>query len=253
MSKGTLLSGIASGLNAVVQPVVDIINTNKTIKANKQLAEYSYSKDLEMWNRQNDYNSPLSQMNRYKEAGLNPNLIYGQGTSGNASTMPKYNAPTLKYEYSAPNTAQMLSAYQDYQLRQAQIDNVNASTKGKLIENAVNSIYSQPIAQEKYENLWQSKELKTLDNMRKTLDYNIQSKLKDTTIGRYQAELKRKLLDNAIRDIDLNWTKAEKWLNVGKTVGNVVGINRLGSLFKPIKPPSYMDLKRKSSTTVRYY
>jgi tRNA(Glu) U13 pseudouridine synthase TruD len=30
------------------------------------------------WNMQNDYNSPEAQMRRYKEAGLNPNLIYGQ-------------------------------------------------------------------------------------------------------------------------------------------------------------------------------
>lgn len=34
------------------------------------------------WNKQNQYNSPAAQMERFKEAGLNPNLIYGQSNMG---------------------------------------------------------------------------------------------------------------------------------------------------------------------------
>lgn len=33
------------------------------------------------WNMQNEYNSPAEQMKRFKDAGLNPNLIYGQTTN----------------------------------------------------------------------------------------------------------------------------------------------------------------------------
>lgn len=36
----------------------------------------------QMWNKMNQYNAPVSQMERYKEAGLNPNLIYGQSNMG---------------------------------------------------------------------------------------------------------------------------------------------------------------------------
>lgn len=36
----------------------------------------------QLWNMQNQYNSPAAQMARYKEAGLNPNLIYGQSNTG---------------------------------------------------------------------------------------------------------------------------------------------------------------------------
>jgi hypothetical protein len=42
-----------------------------TAKRNRQNA-------LDDWNRQNEYNSPAAQMQRYKDAGLSPNLIYGQ-------------------------------------------------------------------------------------------------------------------------------------------------------------------------------
>lgn len=38
--------------------------------------------DINMWNKQNEYNSPAAQMERYKEAGLNPYLIYGQNNMG---------------------------------------------------------------------------------------------------------------------------------------------------------------------------
>lgn len=71
-------------------------------RANMRLAEYAYSKDLEMWNRQNQYNSPSSQMGRFKEAGLNPNLIYGQGTPGNATQLPQYQAPQYQSTPTVP-------------------------------------------------------------------------------------------------------------------------------------------------------
>ena len=41
----------------------------------------------ENWNMQNQYNTPQNQMARFKEAGLNPHLIYGQGNPGNAQSI----------------------------------------------------------------------------------------------------------------------------------------------------------------------
>ena len=46
--------------------------------------------NLDMWNRQNAYNTPAEQMRRLQEAGLNPNLMYGQGNVGNAPTAPQF-------------------------------------------------------------------------------------------------------------------------------------------------------------------
>lgn len=54
-----------------------------------------YNQD--MWNKQNQYDSPGAQMQRYKEAGLNPNLIYGQSNSGGSiSTATLDNAPSSR-------------------------------------------------------------------------------------------------------------------------------------------------------------
>lgn len=54
----------------------------------KELMQYQNDWNLEMWNRQNEYNSPIQQMARYQQAGLNPNLIYSQGSPGNSQSMP---------------------------------------------------------------------------------------------------------------------------------------------------------------------
>ena len=53
-------------------------------RSNKKLAQHSFNKNVEMWKMQNAYNAPKQQMSRLKEAGLNPNLMYGKGTVGNA-------------------------------------------------------------------------------------------------------------------------------------------------------------------------
>lgn len=45
---------------------------------NLMLAELQNKWNKEQWDRENAYNSPSQQMQRFKDAGLNPNLIYGQ-------------------------------------------------------------------------------------------------------------------------------------------------------------------------------
>lgn len=101
----------------------------KTIEANKEQARYAYSQEMEMMNRMNDYNSPASQMARFRDAGLNPNMIYGSGSggAGNQSSIAKYNAPTLQYNQNPiVNVPEMLSMYQNFQMKQAQINNLKA-------------------------------------------------------------------------------------------------------------------------------
>ena len=49
--------------------------------------------NLDMWNLQNEYNSPQAQMKRYEEAGLNPALIYSQGNPGNSTSAPVQGVP----------------------------------------------------------------------------------------------------------------------------------------------------------------
>lgn len=62
-------------------------------KYNQNLASQQNQYNLDMWNLQNEYNSPAAQMRRFEEAGLNPALMYGQGNAGNATSAPQMVTP----------------------------------------------------------------------------------------------------------------------------------------------------------------
>lgn len=91
-----LIAGAASILGSVAGGLFGKKSQDSANKINMELAKYKYEKDLEMWNRQNDYNTPAAQMSRYAQAGLNPNLVYDQGNNGNASSAPSFDVPEMK-------------------------------------------------------------------------------------------------------------------------------------------------------------
>lgn len=102
----------------IAAPLVQSLIQNRM---NRNMSEYAYSKDLAMWEKTNEYNSPKMQMQRYGQAGLNPNLIYQQGNAGNApASMPKYTPPDRKIEL--PNAMGVLQQFQDFALKSKKLD-----------------------------------------------------------------------------------------------------------------------------------
>jgi len=72
----TGVGAIGSGISAIGS-MLGFGNSAKKqaeqqMKMQKELIDYNYSKQLEQWNRENAYNSPQSQLERLKQAGLNP-------------------------------------------------------------------------------------------------------------------------------------------------------------------------------------
>lgn len=160
---GDLFNSISNAANGFLNAAGSVWNTMQnrknvkdTIAANRSLAEYAYAQDFEMWNRQNAYNSPQAQMERLKAAGLNPNLVYGSGAvSGNTSgPTPKYNAPTVDFsQRQAPvDIPAIIGAYNDFRLKQAQIDNVKAATDSKNIATALKAQWGFKTAEQDFEN-----------------------------------------------------------------------------------------------------
>lgn len=135
-----ILGAGASVFNSFQQAKVARQNTERTIQAQKDLAEYSYGKDLEMWNKANEYNAPSQQMSRLTQAGLNPNMVYGSGSVvGNTSTQtPKYQAFNPQFNNKAielPNLLNVLSMFQDVRIKKAQVDNLSEEVLSKRISN----------------------------------------------------------------------------------------------------------------------
>ena len=73
-----------------------LIGGNQANKARSRESEKQRLWSEDMWNRQNAYNTPLQQMKRLKEAGLNPALMYGQGNVGNAEKALPYQQPQIE-------------------------------------------------------------------------------------------------------------------------------------------------------------
>lgn len=69
---------------------------------NRQQAEWQNQVNVQNWQMQNEYNTPSNQMKRLQEAGLNPNLMYGNGS---ASTGNATGAPDAASVNSAPMSA----------------------------------------------------------------------------------------------------------------------------------------------------
>lgn len=77
---------------------------------------------LSDWNRQNAYNAPKQQMQRYKEAGLNPNLVYSQQNLAQPVRSTDYVAPQAPdFQGVLAKSAQI--KLQDQQLKNAQLQN----------------------------------------------------------------------------------------------------------------------------------
>lgn len=129
---GGLISGAGSLLSGAVGSITSAVNTKRTIAAQKEAADLEWQRNKEMWNMQNQYNSPASQMARLEEAGLNPNLVYGSGSAvGNSSgSAPQYRAPRPEYKYTNPleTLPLALGMYYDAQQKAANVDQTKALT-----------------------------------------------------------------------------------------------------------------------------
>lgn len=109
----------------------------------RQQNELAYQRNLEMYDKNNLYNSPTAQMQRFEQSGLNKNLIYGQGSAGNTTSSPtaqgvSYQAPKMERNvYQSPSIGNVIQDYINLKTSQAQIDNVKAQTDNQRTQNAL--------------------------------------------------------------------------------------------------------------------
>ena len=72
-------------IGAGIGMIGSAISQRQNYKYSKKLMELQYQQNLDLWNKQNEYNTPTAQMQRLQAAGLNPNLVYGSSVAGNSS------------------------------------------------------------------------------------------------------------------------------------------------------------------------
>ncbi|QCS37350.1 DNA pilot protein [Tortoise microvirus 90] len=131
-----LLPALISSGAGLISSGLNVMSQNKANREEKAFAEQMYERQRRdneaQWHMQNEYNSPQSQMNRLKQAGLNPNLVYGSGADNVSSPMPSvssqsYSPTAPQYDLMGPAVSG-LDSYYNYALKEAQIDNVKTQT-----------------------------------------------------------------------------------------------------------------------------
>lgn len=142
---GSLISGVGSiagmiGQNKIVDKQIAAQREENRLNRyyNQMLARQQNEWNLQQWNRENAYNSPLAQMYRLRQAGLNPDLMYGQGTTGNSAGSPEMTsgAPSEPQDMasllSKRSLGQTLSMFiereQQRRMNEAQIKAIEANT-----------------------------------------------------------------------------------------------------------------------------
>ena len=111
---GSVVPGLGTAIGAIGGAAISAIgnwfgnrsNRKASVEAFERESKFAREERLaqqqwieQMYERNNSYNSPAAQMQRMKEAGLNPDLMYSRGDVGNA-TAPE--APAIKLR---PNLA----------------------------------------------------------------------------------------------------------------------------------------------------
>ena len=205
---GGIISGVGSLLGGLGSSAMNNKAVQDTNKANMEIAKYqaqwqqqenekAYQRSLNMWNLQNEYNSPTQQMARIRAAGLNPNLVYGNGVTGNSSgSTPQYepakfNAPTMQaYRGWNLGISDAISQFLAYRTAKAQVDNMEAQ----------NSLIRQQTATEatKQANIAAS-------TSRSEFDLNMAKELKDVSVSSAIADMNQKQAGAS-----QGWTKANR-------------------------------------------
>lgn len=183
-------------------------SNKKTNEVNMELAKYqnewqtqenekAYQRSVDMWNLQNRYNSPTEQMARLRSAGLNPNLVYGNGAVGNsAGSAPQYQPADIERAH--------LTSYRGWNagLTDAATTFLSARTNKAQVDNmeAQNALIRQQAATEglKQANIAAS-------TARSEFDLSQANRLKDVSVARAEAEMSQ-----AQHQADITWSKSEQ-------------------------------------------
>lgn len=125
-------SGAATGVSATAN--------RRSYHWTRKLQEYQNAYNYAMWNKQNEYNTPSAMMQRFKDAGVNPMLVTGQGNGGNAGSVAPASSAIFQDQFRtvgdpAASAVNLLNSIAEYRKRKADIDNTNQDTENKKLES----------------------------------------------------------------------------------------------------------------------
>lgn len=163
LSAGASLIGSITGAAAAAQA------NRKQHEYEREMYEKQKKDSLEFWSLQNQYNAPEMQMQRLKQAGLNPNLVYGGGATQSGADLSLKPMSISNSVSARPNPLaglpESVSNIYDLRVKQAQANLLNEQALTQQTTREVQAVEAA---------------LKRLDVQRNTLDYRFNHKTYDT-------------------------------------------------------------------------
>lgn len=156
IAAGASIAG--QGINAIAQGSMN----RKTRQFSEKMYNRQRQDSLSDWAMQNEYNSPQAQMERLRNADLNPNMVYGTGAVANNSSAPRgASAPNWSPQAPQFSPSQSLEAFTNTRVQQAQYDNLRMQ-KTLMAQDLIS---------------------KTLENRKKAVDADVKEALKQNTLN----------------------------------------------------------------------
>ncbi|AXH77619.1 MAG: DNA pilot protein [Microviridae sp.] len=199
-----LLAGLAianTASNSVVNPLIQHFQNVKDRKFAREQYKTQRSDSLSDWSMMNEYNSPKAQMQRLRDAGLNPNLAYGNIQEGNASMPRQSTAATPQGKAPHVDTSGL---YQIYDLRKNKAEADLLAKQLELTDQDINLRKAQQYA------TIASGGRSDAETKKIMFDYGLATELRDTTIEgkrvgvqKLRAETDYRIAENVRRNISL--------------------------------------------------
>lgn len=180
--------------SATLNQAGNIISTAMANDANERMQHEQNKWNLEQWNRNNAYNSPAAQMQRFKAAGLNPDLIYQQGTPGISSAPAQGTNPIPKQPFQMQldplMLAQLKNIEADTNLKKSDANQKDALTEGINYDNITKK--ASAAYQEEWLETWngydKKKKREMFNNMLSTCYIQEENALESAKNGKFQNE-----------------------------------------------------------------
>ena len=136
-------SVVSQGINAVSQGSMN----RKTRQWNERMYARQREDALADWARTNEYNSPLQQMARLKQAGLNPNLVYDKGADNTSAMVRGTEAKSWDPKAPAFDLGQIANQYLGTQQRTQSMELTEEEIEGKRLDNIYKDLNNTMMAE----------------------------------------------------------------------------------------------------------
>lgn len=189
----------------------DVYLVERQARLQEEANRRAYERNLEQWNLENSYNSPSAQMDRLRDAGLNPNLIYGSTDGGTAAHSPQLESTQIgkprPVDYSNVNANwlndSLFRAQQSIQMA-AQTELMHANAQKAYADAGIKEnnlqyqdvfnqgrvrLQEQTIEQNDLRRSILGQQLKMNDKKIEKFDYDIEIAMNNSSISYYKSQL----------------------------------------------------------------